>query len=290
MTAIRSNYADILNDCKILYMPSCLVVEMMTKLYSQVSVISMSGSVQNVVPDLLILLRRLTHGLKATADAYENERIRFFIGDWKDDKLRARKLFFNMMSRLGYLSELLGAVDKNLLYKSIEEMTAQWAALDRIMEEKCDKGKCQSSCHLCRYFRSDSPENWQMIMAKIILELDATAEYPDADTYLILLCYDRIGKAFTKAIDTLQRRSSVVRRFSSSRILCVSGEELPINCLKCGQMARSFRQGNTDVIHRDYASATTVRIDKGLARRVSRPQPDLRGRYPMPPSLAGIVR
>lgn len=288
MTAIRSSYADILNDYKILYVPSCLVVEMMTRLYSQVSMVSLSGGVQNVVPDLLILLRRLTHSLKTTADAYESERIRFFIGDWKSDKLRARKLFFNLMSRLGYISELLGAVEKNLLFKSIEEMTVQWSALDRIMEDKCDLGKCRESCRLCRYFRSDSPENWQMVMAKIILDLDASAEYPDADTYLILLCYDRIGKTFARAIDTLQRRKTVARRFSPSRILCVSGEDVAVNCAKCGQTSNSLRRGRTDVIHRDY---DTVRLEKTPSRRVSvKPAAPLRGRYPMPPSLAGMVR
>lgn len=287
MTAIRSSYADILEKCKILYVPSCLVVEMMTRLYSQVSTINISAGVQNVVPDLLILLRRLTHGLKVTADAYENERIRFFIGDWKSDKLRARKLFFNLMSRLGYMSELLGAVDKNLLYKSIEEMTAQWSALDRIMQDKCDVNNCNSGCYLCRYFRSDSEDNWQNVMAKIILDLDANAEYPDADTYLILLCYERIGKSFTKAIETLQRRNTVARRFSPSRILCVSNEEFPMTCPKCGRMTETFRRGATDVIHREYAqSSGTDRRDK-VSRHMA---PTETTRYPMPPSLAGMAR
>lgn len=288
MTALRNSYAEIITDCKILYVPSCLVVEMLTKLYSQVSRINLAGCAHSVVPDLLVLLRRLSHSLKATAEAYEEKRIRFFIGDWKDDKLRARKLFFNLMSRLGYLCELFGTAERNMLYGSIEEMCAEWTALDRIMEKACEPGEDAGRCLICRYFRSDSSENWRTVMARTILELDAAAEYPDEETYLILLCYERVGKAFVRAIETMRRRGTTAHSFSPERILCISNEELPINCPKCGRMTENLRQGVTEVIHKDYAEARAVpgRKSRGaVARPVA-----LRGRYPMPPSVAGIVR
>lgn len=289
MAAARSSYAEILNDCKIMYMPSCLIVEMMTKLYSQVSKVNLSGVVQHIVPDLVILLRRLTQNLRATADAYQAERIRFFIGDWKSDKLRARRLFFNLMSRLGYLCDLFGSVDRKILFESIEEMTAEWTALDKIMEEKCGKGTCMADCCSCRYFRSDSVDNWQAVMGKTILELDATAEYPNAETYLILLCYERVGKAFVNAIETLQRRKAETKRFSPKRILCVSNDDVFVSCPKCGMMTETFRRGNTEAIRKDYEDASPARAKKKYGRIAPR-KTELRGRYPMPPSLAGIAR
>ncbi len=288
MTAIRSKYVNILNENKILYMPSCLVVEMMTRLYSQVSLINLSTSMHNVMPDLLILLRRLTHNLRTTATAYREERIRFFIGDWKTDKLRARKLFFNLMSRLGYMCQLLGPVDRNLLYKAIEEMSNEWNSLDAIMEQKCEASRCLYNCAACRYFRPDSAENWQAVMAKTILELDEETEYPDDETYLVLLCYERIRSSVLNAIHTLLRRTSGIRQFEAKRILCVSNEDLPITCPKCGRTTEILRRGTTDIIRKDYANALPEsRRGSGSIGEAASGQP---GRHPMPPSLAGIAR
>ncbi|MCD8352327.1 MAG: hypothetical protein LUC93_17120 [Planctomycetaceae bacterium] len=288
MTAMRSKYANILNENKILYMPSCLVVEMMTKLYSQVSMINLSNSIHNVMPDLLILLQRLTHNLRTTATAYREERIRFFIGDWKTDKLRARKLFFNLMSRLGYMCQLLGPVDKNLLYKAIEEMSSEWRALDVIMERKCEASRCLYDCASCRYFRSDSVDNWQAVMAKTILELDEEANYPDDETYLVLLCYERIRASVLNAIHTLLRRTSGIRQFEANRILYVSNEDLPITCPKCGRMTDILRRGTTEIFRKDYANSMPEARQQHSEREDPAATPQ--GRCPMPPSLAGIAK
>lgn len=301
MAAIRSGYANILNENRIQYMPSCLIVEMMTKLYSQVSTINISGNVHNVVPDLLILLRRLTFNLKTTADAYQESRIKFFIGDWKQDKLRARKLFFNLMSRLGYMSELLGAVEKKLLFKAIEEMTAEWTSLDQIMENKCRERRCAADCDTCRYFRSDSPNGWHGIMAKNILDLDSRADYGSV-THLLLVCYDRVRRSLLQAIEEVERKTGATGKFAPEKILSVSNEEVPISCPTCSVMTDTIRKGNTEIIRRNYdpsyasdraqtkpaPARTSARISlrkvsetKTLALRQNR-------RYLMPPSLADI--
>lgn len=303
MAAIRSGYANMLNENRIQYMPSCLVVEMMTKLYSQVSTINISGNLHNVVPDLLILLRRLTFNLKTTADAYEESRIKFFIGDWKQDKLRARKLFFNLMSRLGYMSELLGGVEKRLLFRAIEEMTVEWSNLDGIMEGKCRERRCSVNCDTCRCFRSDSAQNWHGVMARTILELDAKADY-GAVSHLLLVCYDRIRKSLLAAIEAEERKAGAATRFSPDKILCVSNEEVPIACPTCAGMTDSLRSGGTEVIRKSYGdtavfvgvspkpkSARPVPRERISLRRVSEAKSNaLRAnrRYLMPPSLADI--
>lgn len=303
MAAIRSGYANILNENRVQYMPSCLIVEMMTKLYSQVSTINMSGNLHNVVPDLLILLRRLTFNLKTTADAYEEARIKFFIGDWKQDKLRARKLFFNLMSRLGYMSELLAGVEKRLLFRAIEEMTAEWANLDQIMEGKCRERRCTRECDTCRYFRSDNPNNWHGIMAKTILDLDARTDY-GAVTHLLLVCYERVRKSLLLAIEEVEKQTGATQKFSPDKILCISNEEIPISCPTCAGMSDSFRRGTTEIIRKNYTgpsantgvrprpSATRVNGEGRISlRKVSETRAEgLRKnrRYLMPPSLADI--
>lgn len=290
MSGMRSGsvYAKILNDNKILYVPSCLIVEMMARLYTRVSAINISGNVHDVVPDLLILLRRLTFNLKTTADAYQEARIRFFIGDWKQDKLRARKLFFSLMSRLGYMSETLGTVEKKLLYASIEEMTRQWVDLDEIMEDKCRRRRCSVDCDTCRYFRDENPTDWRTAMAKTILDLDAR-ENCQPGTYLILLCYGRIKDALVKGIEELRGRTGASEKFSPDRILCASQDEVPIACPTCATAADAQRPGLTGVVRKSRPRSTVAeRIS--LRRVASNTSACLRQnrRYLMPPSLADI--
>lgn len=301
MTAASTNrYANILRDHKILYVPSCLVVEMMTRLYSQVSTVNLSGSVHNMVPDLLVMLRRLTFNIRATAVAYKADRIKFFVGDWKRDKLRARKLLFNIMSRLGYISELLTPVEKKVLYKAIEEMTAEWTALDGILENRSIVNGGTGEGAICDYncFRCESPDNWRGTMAKVILNLDQEEfpEYRQPGTYLLLLCYQRIKTVLTKVIGEMERKDGRGRNFASDKILCVSDEEFPISCPACSLMADQLRVGESTAIGKNYNShgAPQRQAPAAQSRRISlrkvaeARKAGIHRRYLMPPSLADI--
>lgn len=289
MTVMQSNYAKILQDNKILYLPSCVVVEMMTKLFSQVSQINLSGNLHDMVPDLLVLLRRMSHDLHITAEAYNQSRIKFFIGDWKDDKLRARKLFFNLMSRLGYISELLGAVEKALLYRAIEEMSREWSELDRIMEQKAGEKATRTGVkgETCRYFKSENPDSWRQVMAQAIMELDEDAGPQEDDTYLLLLCYRRVKVALLRVIETMEVRKGVKTRFSPDKILVVHTEDFPISCPNCALMAGELQQ-NQNVGPACEGYGDCGRKPTVVGRRVTTRNTALRGRYPMPPTLAGI--
>lgn len=299
MTAASSRYAGILRDHRILYVPSCLIVEMMAKLFTQVSTISLSGDAYNIVPDLTTLLRRLTFNVKATAVAYREGRIRFFVGDWKRDKIRARKLLFNIMSRLGYISELLAPVEKRALFRAIEEMTAEWAALDSIMENRCpvNCGTGEGATCSCDYFRCESPENWRNDMARIILRLDAGefSEYRQPGAYLLLLCYGRIKNVLVKMIGEVERKDGADRKFASDKILHVSDEEFPLSCPACTQISKELPDNNSTVIRKNY-NPTQRPAPAAQTRRISlRKVSDTRTaslqqnrRYLMPPSLADI--
>lgn len=290
MTAISNRYVSVLNDHKILYMPSCLIVEMLTKLYSQISSINVSGEPHHVAPDLVVLLQRMTENIDATAEAYRENRIRFFIGDWKEDKLKARRLFFNIMSRLGYIAELLGEHERLVLYNAIEDMTESWGELDRIMEDRSDVKCGRKSCDTCNYFRSyfrcNHPDNWKQVMANIILSLDEEAVYDEPGTYLILLCYRRLKLALMSAIENIERKMRKQRKFPEGKILYISNEEVNISCPKCNVMTESLKIGDTNAARQEYEKARSQRIS--LKRNHS--AESLRGRYPMPPSLASMVR
>ena len=291
-TAVPSGYASILGSKKILYMPSCLLVEMMTRLYREVSNISMTGSLVHLIPNLHFMLKRLTFNLDATAQAYRESRIKFFIGDWQDDKLRFRKLFFNIMSRLGYICEFTGAMEKQALYEAIEDMTSAWTELNRIMEERAGP-RSANGTNTSMYFRSHHPVSWRQDMAKAIMSLNG-AYASDQDTHLIVLCYKRIRDIMLKTIDDIEGKTGVAWKFPKEKILCVSDEEVPIACPTCTTMADSLRTGTCEVDDgppRRGSDTTSARRRMGeknstvLRRRRTTSRVALGGCYPPAPSL-----
>ena len=242
MTATLSgDYAGIVKNNKFLYVPSCVIVEMMDRLYHQVALVDLSGNLHTVVPDLLVLIRRLNRNLHCTAEAYREERIKNFIGDWKNDKVRARKLFFNLMSRLGYLSELVGKVERRLLYQDIEVMGREWAELDKIMEKNCSSGGLGKNCTLCGQFQSVEAEHWRHIMVNLLLYLNATASYPDDKTYLILLCYKQLRNKVLNQLAQMRELKDATRDVLATRILCITDEDQQPFCSACAHLTANTR-------------------------------------------------
>ena len=286
-----SNYAKILKTKKILYIPTCIIIEMMTRLYSRVSSLSVPTRDPHAdVPEILILLRRLNVNLRCTSRAYEESRIRFFIGDWRDDKLRARRLFFNLMSRLGDMSESLSTVEKKLLYDTIEEMGREWEHLDRIMDRKCEESKCAKDCGTCRYFRSFNKTNWRNISANVLLHLNDKVEPEDSDAYLILVCYKRIRTQLINEITEIEKRTTQVGdRFPREKILCVSEEDIPISCPTCSAMTDGMRLGSfTRIVRESKTKPIGTRIS---LKRVQEKQSEAiqNGMRFKPTSRGGLV-
>lgn len=264
MTRSRNDYADTLAENRILFVPSCIFVEMMTRLHGQIAAVGMAGDPRGVTPNLLILLRRMRHNLRATSEAYELRRIRSFIGDWREEKLRARKLFFHIMSRLGHISELLEPVEKNMLYAAIEEITSEWAALDRVMSGTAD-GARGGACGACRHFRNFNPAARKRTMANAILALDETAERGDGDR-LLLICYERVRTQLLAAIAGIERRRNAKTRFDPERIVAVSGENVAVSCPTCATMADAGGVGDA----RPHAGGASRPVPgKAERRRIS---------------------
>jgi ferredoxin len=277
MTRLRNDYADTLTENRILYVPSCLIVEMLTNLHGQVATINLSASLHNITPDLLILLRRMRTNLKVTADAYEQGRIRYFIGDWRDDKLRARKLFFNIMSSLGYITELLERVERNMLFSAIEGVTAEWTALDRLMDAMADERKCQAG-GVCSAFCDCSSAAWRRAMGQSLAAIHRTTDYSSVD-FLILLCHVKAKRQLVAAVEDALLEAGSEERPDPDRFLAVSREGMPMLCRKCAETACSEDlPGSTRLRHRAAARRST---DTAILRPT---------RLIMPPSLASIGR
>lgn len=256
LTGNNNNYGHILRTRRILYMPSCLIVEMMMRLYSQVSTISPGDNPHVVVPDLLVLLRRLSRNMRATIEAYGESRIKFFIGDWRDDRLRARRVLFNILSRLGHVSERLGTVERRMLLDGVERMNREWNDLNMVMEKRCQERACHQKCDTCRFFRSDSPNSWQRVMATTLLSLNDSVVYDDPSAILILLCYKRVKTQLLKEIERVKADTGRIGDFVGARIECMSDEELPLTCPTCSHMAEEDRR--TTVVRKKDAPEPTL--------------------------------
>lgn len=232
-TPINSDYATVLKTKKFLFMPTCIIVEMLNNLYKRVATINLSGSQHAVVPDLLVIMRRLNGNLQCTVDAYRNSRIGLFIGDWEEDKLRARKLFFNLMTRLGYLNDLISGFEKRLIYSSIEAMGRNWFALDKLLLRKTTDKQASINNAITRHFRNADFENWRALMANMILYLHSISDYPDKDTYLILVCYEELRNQLLNEIGRIEIKNRIGCNFPRERVVSASPEETALNCGAC---------------------------------------------------------
>lgn len=269
MTHLRNDYAAMLTEKRILYVPSCMIVEMLTKLSAQIATINLSGSLHTVTPDLLILLRRMRDNLRVTADAYAESRIRHLIGDWSDDKRRARKLFFNIMSDLGYISELLERVERNMLFSAIEGVTAEWAALDRLVDAKAEERKSPAGGIRSAYCDCDDG-GWRREMARSLAALHGAMEYHGGGDSLIILCNARVARLLADAVGDELRGGEPASRFETERILSVSRDAHPGLCRKCSARGSG-----------DTAAGIPPSL-RGVSCPVRPPQPRGARRYALP--------
>lgn len=239
----QNRYANYLQNYRILYIPTCVIIEMMTRAYSQISQINPIEGEADSTKQLFALLHRFLFDIRCTSKAYQDQRIRFFIGDWREDKYRAERIFTNLMSRLRYLAGRLENEPREMLLDSSRALNYEWDGLGRILAARSARdGDPNGKRASCRYFRSLNASSWQHIMANIILTLDAKAEYEDEDTYLLLLCYSRIRNCIIRKITEMKSRTRASNGFDPEKILCVSNEDIPISCPSCMKMTESHNQ------------------------------------------------
>lgn len=228
---------------------------MLTRLYSQVTCLSTVPDPDAIVGDLVAHLNDMTRNMKATSEAYREGRILSFIGNWDEDKRRARKLCFNILSKLGYLVERLTADDRHFVKLAMKRMSAAWIDLNEIMKVKSkrfvsDNGEEESDEFGC----------WQTRLAQAILSLEDRADYSAPDTYLVLLCYKQIKTLLADAILDIQIQQKnetnvKPKPFPFDKLMYISDEDVCLDCAKCMQMIDSFRRDATTIIHSSYANA-----------------------------------
>lgn len=243
MARTQSSYANYVQNYRILYIPTCVIIEMMTRVYSQISQVNPTDSVSTPTKQLLSLIHRFLFDIRCTSKAYQDKRIKFFIGDWRDDKYRAEKIFTNLMSRLRYLASRLDSESRGQLLDSTRALNYEWDGLGRILAMRSTGDDDEPGERVaCRYFRSLNASCWQQIMANIVLTLDNRAEYEETDSYLLLLCYARVRNRILRKIAEIETKMGISDKFNPDKILCVSDEDIPISCPSCMKMTENHNQ------------------------------------------------
>ncbi len=264
MTAVNSFYLSVLKNKRIVYMPTCLTIERMTKLYSHVSKIQSQADLARQLRGLLFLLYYFTYEVVATCEAYEESRIKFFVGDWKQDRNRARRLFLNLQVRLAYIGDQVDPASRSEILELSEKLGAAWDHMREILDMRSGPTTVQDSCSRCRYFRSTNTACWQQIMAKAVLSMGGLEDCRDRDSYLMLMCYNRVKAQLVREIDKLERKYNVNDKFPADKILCISDDDTATGCPNCMTMVDSMNKE----VHYD-----TRRITKVATRRLGHRTP-----------------
>ncbi len=254
-TTVQSNqYVAVLDNNTVLYVPSCLLVQLLARSCSQMSMINMAGDIRTVVSDMNALQEQLAAAFLAMQRALTQSQAKFFPGDWKRDKQEARALLYKIITRIAYICEIVGAEDRKRILAVAKRMTETWANLVRVMDMRCREagGTTMLECRQNRYYRSEKPATGTTDMARLIKSLHTATEYPTPETRLLLVCYKRVRQALIGAIGELERKSSAPQRFNPEKILCVFDNDLPITCPNCTRMTGASSSKTRTAIRSSY--------------------------------------
>lgn len=277
-------YARMLNDGKVLYVPTCLLIQMITKCYSQMSITNMTGNTDTMIPDMLALINQLTTNFEATAKAYERRRILYFPGDWKNDRVRAKKLLYSVMSRLGYMGELVCQSDRKELFGAVERLALAWSDLTRVCDSATARDLQEATKLPCvSYFKSENPDSWRQAMAQILLSLEAEADKARPGTGLILLCYRRVRAAILRAVEDIGRKNNVQALLSPDKVLCLYNDDQPVTCPGCTRMTSATTRITRRSIRQSYMRDSQIRVKNAMRSNTT-----VIGALQLPPSMQNM--
>lgn len=285
-TRTERGYADVLAGNRILCIPSCIVVQLIARCFSEISMVNMAGERSRMAPDTASLVRGLAGNFDAARRAHADPSVHFFPGDWRNDKSRARRLLYDVMSAIGYMAELVGQADRETMYGAVRVLVDAWTELEKLLDEKIALRRRQGGPNKCGsiYFRNENADTWKSAMANAILELHGDSVYSSPEDVLLLVCYRRVRGALLQGIEAMERKTWAVKRFPQDKIVCAFDDDLPITCPTCTRMTDTVRKSTRKTIRTGYLKQNHRRETERGQTRVTRTA----GALPLPPSLRGL--
>ncbi len=242
-----SNYANLLKTRRILYVPICVFLEKLTTLYGYLARLANEDRRKkermSELPDLLM---RFLSDLISTSQAYDSGRVNFFAGDWRSVRDRADKVMYNLLIILRRFSAQDSGPANCHISDIAAALASEWEILHETIDGKPGFGNTLADNAKIRYFCSARAGTWQNTSATIIQALDEQAHYDSPDTYLILLCYNRVKTRFVRQIELLEHKNKERSVFNPDRIVCAYEANVNRSCptcmVFCGEMHKAPQQ------------------------------------------------
>lgn len=253
-----SNYATLIGKKNIVFVPTCIIIEIMATIFSHISRLPLAGRMAvEDVEMLAAMLHRFRKDLASTVDAYENGKVGTFVGDWKLDRVKASRIFSLLMIKLAKIYGRVFIPYRDQVREEMEELKNEWDRLFSMLDAMAGRGSVPGDSP-CRYFHSQDANTWRQTMAHIILSLNDSTAYQAPDTYLLLLCYTRVKLQLVRQIENIQHREHRTTRFRPERIICVSDDEIHMTCPICMRFSEQ-------ILRPSAASQRRVSRDTGIA-------------------------
>ncbi len=255
-----SNYARLVEKEQILYVPTCLIIEIMASAHQFLARVLLNNRLSIDSTGFVIgIIKSVLSDLRCTCEAYQYGKVRMFLGDWYNDRVKAEQVFNHMILNAERLHQEAAAPHKDSLGETIWKMKNEWIRLCRILDSKmaARSGARQSEP---RYFHCFDPSHWETTMAMILLQLHETAAYEGPNARLLLLCYSGIKNSLVNRLKEIQSRSYYSLRFDPERIAVISPEQGCGSCPQCLAYNRGMSRQTS--VTRLYAGVNGLPVPK----------------------------
>lgn len=237
-----NTYSLLLTRKKILYVPICLMLERLTRLYGLASQLApMKALPEETMGFLFRRLQCYVDDIRLTAESYGNGRVKLFMGDWKQKADAANVLCRGLQANLRKISGRNAKFHRRDILEALEALQREWNRLCRVLSDKGHTIIFRNPDAGTNYFHSNNLANWQQTMAAIILSIDEEAQQESPDTHLILLCHSRIKAHLVRQIEKIQQKSNAKEKFDKDRILCVDDCDGSTTCPTCMRFSDKTR-------------------------------------------------
>ncbi len=234
MLEIASNYSTLISKKKILNIPTCILLESMATAHGHLAQV-LNG--QKVTEDMLEftshILQRALGDIKSTRKALSSGEVNTFPGDWRGDRYKAAGIFSHLIMKGNAIHKNSFAPYRQELEEVLWRLKDVWEKLFMMLDGKYGHCITRDQPGQSQYLHGQDGNNWLTNMAKTITSLNNAATYGTEETYLILLCFERIKTQVVEKVRELENKNFIRSRLDQNRIICVSDHKISLACPKC---------------------------------------------------------
>lgn len=261
MLEIASNYSTLISRKKILHIPTCILLESMATAHGHLAQL-LDG--KKITEDMLEftaqILQRVFVDIKSTRKALSSGDVNTFPGDWRGDRYKAAGIFSQLVMKANAIQQNSFSPYRQELEEILWGLKNIWEKLFMMLDGKYGQGTTPHASQT-NYFHGQDGNNWLTNMARTIMILNTATTYESEDTYLILLCFERIKTQVVDKIRELENKNFIRSKFDQDRIICVSDHKIALACPKCMKFTEDIIRHRQSIPRRKtYAMPQRVKL------------------------------